>query len=194
MGRHDDNGIEIVPFVGIYGEISLLPILFIVLIPLGFLLSIFVHLADFLAESFILSSIIYHVLAIGISVLITKIKSIRNISRARLMDSISNFLMFFMLYLFTYFYFIPHFFLSGAIFSWLLSSAFIAFIVFLQQCFSRAIPPVVNLIVCSVIFIVAFIILRNSIDNSTISTDFLVRIYGLNLNGGVRIFLETFLF
>jgi len=191
MGHRGDREIEIVPFVGVQGDISLSTIICIVLIPLGLLFSIFIYLAEFLVDYFVVSSIVYFILAIGASMLLTKIKSI---SKAKLMDSISNFLMLTILYLFTYFYFVPQFFLRSAILSWLFSSAFIIFIFFLQQCFSRVISPVINLIVCSVIFVVAFIILRTSIDDSDISLDFLIRIYGMNENGFLRGFIRALLF
>lgn len=191
MSNDNDRGSGLFFFVGIYTDIPLFPILFIALLPLGVLFSSFLLLAELFTDHFILSSIVYHVIALGVSIWVTRLK---NISRFCFMDYISNFLMFLAFYLFTYFYFVPLFIIRGAILSWIIGSAFIVFIVFLQQCFSRIIHPVINFLICSVMFVISVFLLRVSISDSNISSDFLLSVYRINENRFLRSFIEILLY
>ena len=190
MSHHnDDNGLDISFFVVVPVEIQLAPILFIAMLPLGLLFSSFAFFADTVANHFILTTIVYYIIALAISALITRLKRIRKFKFA---DNISNLLIFVFSYLLIYFYFIPRFLLDSAILTWLFALIFLAIIVFLQQCFSRILHPIVNLTICVILFIFAFIVLRNSISSQILLED-IIHIYRIGERGFFSSLIE-FLF
>jgi len=157
-------------------------IIFAIIIPIGILLAVFAHIADFLTTHFVLTSVLYFIFSVVASVVLPRFKGIAS---PHFMEYISNFLMFVLFYIYIYFYFVPQFFIRGVVIAWILGFAFISVIVFLQQCLSRVFSPILNLIIYSVIFVVTFIILRGSI-SSHFSLDELAGLYRRSESGVFR--------
>ena len=163
-------------------------LIMVVAVPLGILLACFSFFSEFVTRHFILTSIIYQIVAAIACILLIRFK---NVTRLRVLDFAGNFLMFFVFYLFTYFYYVPMFFIKTSVFSWIIGSGIIIAVIFLQQCFRRIIKnSVINFIICFVLFAVFYAIFRISIINRSISLDFLCEIYGIVEGGIVKRLLE----